>query len=101
MNMRPNWQADCPQCVASKFTCDKHYRPETECPDCDGHGRVPTAEHPAMQCTACNGEGWRMMTDDELADAAERQAERAASEPPVSLAGQHRAAWDLKQELRS
>ncbi len=29
MNIRgEGWQADCPQCVASKFTCDKHYRPE-------------------------------------------------------------------------
>lgn len=26
MNIRgENWQADCPQCVASKFTCDKHF----------------------------------------------------------------------------
>lgn len=23
----PNWQKDCPQCVGSKFTCDKHYKP--------------------------------------------------------------------------
>lgn len=23
--MNANWQADCPQCVASKFTCDAHY----------------------------------------------------------------------------
>lgn len=23
--MNANWQADCPKCVASKFTCDAHY----------------------------------------------------------------------------
>ena len=21
----PRWRADCPKCVASKFTCDEHY----------------------------------------------------------------------------
>lgn len=30
-----NWQADCPQCVASKFTCDKHYRAEPVRQDID------------------------------------------------------------------
>lgn len=27
--LRANWQADCPQCVGSKFTCDKHFKPRT------------------------------------------------------------------------
>ena len=31
----------------------------------------------------------------------ERQQEDAASEPPATLAEQHRAAWIQKQELRS
>jgi len=101
MNMRPNWQADCPRCVASKFTCDEHYRPEIECPECDGEGFIRTNQWPfGPTCAACNGEGWRPMTDDELDAAAERQAEDAASEPPVTLAEQHRAAWEQKQELR-
>ena len=100
MNMRPNWQANCPRCVASKFTCDEHYRPEIECSDCDGHGERWDAQRVSHQCTACNGEGWRGMTGDELDAAAERQAEDAASEPPATLAEQHRAAWQQKQELR-
>lgn len=45
MNLRPNWQADCPQCVASKLTCDKHYQPQpvreyrnkSGCQYCDGY----------------------------------------------------------------
>lgn len=29
------WRADCPQCVASKFTCDAHHVPD------DGMDRIP------------------------------------------------------------
>lgn len=89
--------------------------PEIECPTCNGEGETEAvfqnscdsivAESPSDpvmdECEDCAGKGWRPMTDDELADAAERQAEDAASgEPPVSLDEQHRAAWALKQELR-
>jgi len=102
MNMRPNWQADCPRCVAGKFTCDEHYRPEIECRECNGEGFVRTNGWPfGPTCTACEGEGWRPMNDDELADAAERQAEDAAGEPPITMDEQHRAAWQQKQELWS
>ncbi len=94
MNIRGSgWQADCPRCVASKFTCDKHYRPEIECRECDGHGRVRTDVHPAMPCIACKGEGWRPMTDDEMADAAERQhRDMCEGEPPVTMAEQYQRA---------
>jgi hypothetical protein len=47
MNIRgPNWRDDCPRCVASKFTCDEHYRPvpvardyrdKSGCQYCDGY----------------------------------------------------------------
>ena len=49
MNIRRNWQADCPKCVASKFTCDEHYfahsrheagsqyRDKSGCQYCDGY----------------------------------------------------------------
>ena len=103
--MSANWKADCPKCVASKFTCDDHYRPEIECPQCGGDGSLVTITedgvHEVADCRACAGEGWRPMTDDEIEAAAERQAEEAASEPPVTMAEQHRAAWDQKQALRS
>lgn len=51
-------------------------------------------------CPACNGTGWRPMTDDEQDAAAERQFEDSLSEPPMSLDEQHARAWDHKQELR-
>lgn len=104
--IRPNWQANCPKCVASKFTCDDHYRagvtvfdtPEIECPKCDNLGFMWPF---GPICSECEGNGWRPMTDDELEAAAERQAEDAMSEPPVTLTEKHRAAWDQKQALRS
>jgi len=76
---------------------------EIECPDCNGHGTrlVPGALDDADTCPDCGGHGWRPMTGDELADAAERQAEDAASEPPITMDEQHRAAFAQKQELRS
>lgn len=49
-------------------------RPEIECPTCEGDG-----------CLDCNDTGYRTMTEDELDAAAERQAEDAASEPPVTM----------------
>lgn len=62
---------------------------EIECTDCDGHG-----------CVECNYTGWRPMTDDELDAAAERQAEDAASEPPVTMDEMYCAAFAQKMELR-
>lgn len=76
--------------------------PEIECPECDGEGFIRTNGWPfGPNCTACNGEGWRPMTDEELEAAAERQQEDNASEPPITMAEQHRAAWQQKQDLRS
>lgn len=87
---------------------------EIECPQCGGEGEwehphlsTPpgiTAECPPdpvmVECEDCNGTGWRAMTSDELDAAAERQADDAMSEPPITMAEQHRAAWEQKQELR-
>lgn len=107
--IRPNWQADCPKCVASKFTCDEHYRagvgmtdfvtPEIECPKCDNLGFMWPF---GPICSECAGEGWRPMTPEEEAEAAERQAEERAENGWAypTLDEQHRAAWEEKQELR-
>ena len=77
------------------------YNDDVECPTCDGWGNVErNSRHDSTDCPACNGTGWRPMTSDELDAAAERQAEDAMSEPPMSLNEQHRAAWEQKQELR-
>lgn len=74
---------------------------EIECPDCEGWGFLKAGSLPCGPiCNCCKGKGWRPMTDDELDAAAEKQAEADLSEPPVTLAEQHRAAWDQKQELR-
>lgn len=76
--------------------------PEIECTKCDNLGFMwpfgPT-------CSACNGKGWRPMTPDEEADAAEAAYERQMEDyygcsSPVTLDEQHRAAWKQKQELR-
>lgn len=64
-------------------------RPEIECLTCEGDG-----------CLDCNDTGYRTMTEDELDAAAERQAEDAASEPPVTMDEMHRAAFAQKQEFR-
>lgn len=75
---------------------------EIECPDCSGNGFIPPQVRmgESMDCTACEGTGWREMTPDEEADAAERYAEDAASEPPVTMDEMHRAAWHQKQTLK-
>lgn len=113
------WQSDCPQCVGSKFTCDKHYQPdepEIECPDCEGEGET---EHPFLEgsythshainppssvmitCEACNGKGWRPMTDDEIDDAAaDAFSDMCCSEPPITMQERHEAAWKQKMELK-
>lgn len=82
------------------------FAPDIECKRCDGNGWIEVRRHGILRglhqedCPDCLGHGWRPMTDDELADAAERQAEDDASEPPVTMDEQHRAAWAQKQELR-
>ncbi|QUT07896.1 hypothetical protein KFK14_11205 [Sphingobium phenoxybenzoativorans] len=80
--------------------------PDVECTDCDGNG-FTMKRQPRLgpgiyevECGTCCGHGWRPMTDDELDAAAERQAQDAMSEPPVTLDEQHRAAWQQKQDLR-
>lgn len=70
---------------------------EIECPKCDNLGFMWPF---GPICSECAGEGWRAMTGDELDAAAERQAEDTMSEPPITMAEQHRAAWEQKQELR-
>src|SRR3546814_5781826 len=48
--------------------------PETECRQSDGQGFIRTNEWPFGQtCPACNGMGYRPMTEDEEDDAAEEQ----------------------------
>lgn len=82
------------------------FAPDIECKRCDGNGWIEVRRHGILRglhqedCPECLGHGWRPMTDDELADAAERQVEDDASEPPITMAERHRAAWDQKQELR-
>lgn len=102
---RSNWQADCPRCVGSKFTCDEHYQagrvtvfdtPEIECPKCDNLGFMWPF---GPICSECDGKGWRPMSDDELADAAERQEhDRIHGEPPVSVQEQYQRATLAKLE---
>lgn len=102
MNIRGSgWQADCPKCVASKFTCDDHYAPDIECTQCSGEGFIRTNGWPfGPACEACNGEGWRPMTDDEVADAAEREHEAMCEgEPPFTMAEQYQRAAEEKRRL--
>jgi len=77
--------------------------PEIECPDCDGWGfiRENADDIIGTTCAACDGSGWRPMTDAEQNAAAERQAADNMSEPPMSLDEQHARAWAQKQDLRS
>ena len=83
--------------------------PSVECDHCAGHGwvmarRFGTLSAPDQEdCPICCGEGWRPMTPEEEAEAAERQweerQENAWAYP--TLDEQHRAAWELKRELRA
>lgn len=89
---------------------------EIECRDCDGEGEVehphlqggyisPQAECPPdpvmIECEACNGKGWRAMTEDEADAAAEAAWDRAQEgEPPITMQERYEAAWKQKQELR-
>ncbi len=62
--------------------------PQIECPSCKARG-----------CPECAFEGWREMTDDELADAAEAQEQdRISGEPPITLDEQHARAFAEHQE---
>lgn len=83
------------------------YVPDIECPACNGNGWLPRrwgfnsrVQLTEEDCPECLGHGYRPMTQDEIDDAAEQQAERDMSEPPVTMDEQHRAAWAQKQELR-
>lgn len=76
------------------------FAPDVECKRCDGTGEIYNSHDCMKDCPDCCGHGWRPMTEDEIADAAERQAEDAAGEPPVTMAEMHRAAWAQKMELR-
>ena len=60
---------------------------EIECLDCQGHGAVLIAIDDATTCPACNGEGYRAPTADELDNAAESEYQRQfEGEPPMSFA---------------
>ena len=76
---------------------------EIECTRCSGEGNIYNSLFREMVgCPDCFTLGWRAMTADEEADAAEAQEqERIHGEPPVNMAEQHRAAWAQKQDLRS
>ena len=91
---------------------------DIECTRCEGSGEVcgvtPSRRSHFVgyddlspddytdKCSDCDGTGWRPMTEDEEADAAEAaEQDRIHGEPPVTLAEQHRAAWDQKRSLRS
>lgn len=81
--------------------------PDVECPRCNGNGWLPRrwgfnsrVQLTEENCPDCCGHGWRPMTQDEIDDAAEQQADDSMSEPPMSMDEQHRAAWAQKQELR-
>ncbi|MCB4860754.1 hypothetical protein K7W03_14255, partial [Sphingobium sp. PNB] len=82
--------------------------PSVECDHCAGHGWVQVRRFGIISgvheedCPICCGHGWRPMTDDELADAAEAQGqERIHGEPPVTMAEQHRRAWEHKHGIRA
>ena len=98
--MNANWQADCPKCVASKFTCDDHHRADLidNCERCGGTlaglSTVMALEtFDEFLCTDC--------FENACEDAWQRQQDDAMSEPPVTMAEQHRAAWQQKKDLRS
>src|SRR3546814_19846438 len=61
--------------------------PETECRQCDGQGFIRTNEWPfGPTCPACNGMGYRPLTADDAADAAEEQHRLICEgEPQLSM----------------
>src|SRR3546814_2087341 len=73
--------------------------PETECRQCDGQGFIRTNEWPfGPTCPACNGMGYRPMTEDEEADAAEEQHRlMCEGEPPLSMQEAYEIAFRQKQ----
>lgn len=92
--------------------------PDVECTTCNGHGEVCgvnpnrrsrfvgmddlSPDDFTVECADCAGHGWRPMTDDELADAAEAQHEAMCEgEPPVSMDEMHQRAHREKMEARS
>lgn len=76
---------------------------EIECPECDGNGwvgkrlpRLGGGVH-EVTCEHCSGHGWRPMAQAEIDDAAaDAFSDMCEGEPPVTLAEQHRAAWERK-----
>lgn len=82
-------------------------RPEIECPDCNGYGHTMKRNlslGPGLYehtCGACNGHGWRAMTEDEEADAAEEQFYlMMEGEAPLSMREAYEQAFKQKQALR-
>lgn len=76
---------------------------ETECDECNGEGMIWNNADPTSgqgyECEKCNGTGWREMTDDEIADAAESAYERQfEGEPPMSFS--ERAEMQAKRDAQ-
>lgn len=80
---------------------------DVECSACGGEGEIywPNSQDPASSieiCPDCNGMGWRAMTEDEEADAAEEQYRlMCEGEAPMSMQEAYEVAFRQKQELRS
>ncbi len=78
---------------------------EIECPECEGEGRFwnnadPTSGQ-SVDCDACNGHGWREMTEEEANDAAANAwSDLCESEPPITMQERYEAAAKQKRELR-
>ena len=73
--------------------------PEIECRQCDGNGFIPPAKRmgETVDCAACNGAGWRPMTDDERDDAAaDAFSDMCEGEPPITMDERHAMAWREK-----
>lgn len=90
---------------------------EIECPNCNGYGEVCgvrpnrrsrfvgmddlSPDDFTVPCEACSGRGWRAMSDDEEADAAEEQYRlMIEGEPPMSVLEAYEQAFQQKQALR-
>lgn len=77
--------------------------PEIECPDCDGNGFIPPHKRMSefADCAACNGAGWRPMTDEERDNAAaDAFSDMCEGEPPITMDERHAMAWREKQGVR-